>query len=98
MILTKVALCVQGSKDLMEVEAAPFSLDMKSGSSSVIVPDFDHWANTQNFDLRAPAATLQHSQDKLSITFPGASARTRCAAWLQQTNEAARHGYCTMWP
>lgn len=98
MILTRLALCVQGGKDILQAEAAPFFLDMKSGSFCVIVPVFDHWTNTQNFDLRGPAATIQHSQDNLSITFPDASARTRFAAWLQQTNEAVRHGYRTMWP
>lgn len=98
MILTKVALCVQGSKDSLEAQAAPFYLDMKSGSFCVIVPVFDHWTNTQNFDLRGPAATIQHSPDKLSITFPDNPTRSSFAAWLQQTNEAARRGYSTMWP
>jgi hypothetical protein len=94
----KITLTVEGTEQLIDVQAKPFSIRLKDGAFCVTTPMHDDWLQTMDFDLRKAAAVIHWHGCKLAICFPTAEARSQFQTWLFEANSKAEHGYKTMYP
>ena len=98
MKIRKVILATKAKQDLIEIESTRFSIRVQDGVFTVVVPAFDDWNQTQEYDLRPSPATSQFSDEGMTIEFPNEVARSHFYKWLTETFAKAEHGYNTMWP
>ena len=98
MSLTKFILGIRTTRDRIEVESRPFAIRMKDGVFGVVVPSFDDWTRTEDYDLRSVDGVLQFNGQSLLVEFPDEPARSKFRTWLAATNAKAEQGYKTMSP
>lgn len=93
-----VILTSAGDASRIEVKAERYVMQKEGSLFCVVVPQFDDWYQTTNYDLRQVGATVTATDPDLIIEFPDCDARSRFQEWLTEANARARHGYGTMWP
>jgi len=94
----KLQIAVRSKSERTTVEAQPFFIRMKDGLFAVVVPAFDDWSRTVDFDLSSADAVLRVEGSEIVIVFPEVAARDEFTDWLGSANSKAKQGYRTMWP
>jgi hypothetical protein len=95
----ELELGLSGTKERTSIQVnATAYLRMNERTFAVVVPHFDDWLRTVDFDLGACRANVHLWRSPVVIEFQSDSDRKRFAQWVSDAGSQAEKGYTTMVP
>lgn len=96
-MIRKVKARDDDQAEVFETAGHSAGFDPEGHCFSVVVPNFDDWHASIEYDLGSPMPSVQFGYD-CTLSFSTEDQRDQFAEWLRDALARAREGHRTMWP